>query len=124
MIEAMVTLVLVAITGLGMVYITGRSAVAQKDMNVLGLAIGQMRNQIMSGQCNSTSNTNVTLSFGDANSVSAHCRSVNTSLQITSDNPGFTASTVTVAVPRISTNEAEGHHDSQDLLGGQVLIQP
>ncbi|TBW55430.1 hypothetical protein EZI54_11420 [Marinobacter halodurans] len=123
LIEALVTLLLTAIIGLGMTYLMGRSAVAQKDMNVLGLTVGQMRNQIMSGQCNSADTANSQLSIGEDTGVrvSAQCSSQDTVIQITSDTKGFTADNVNVPIPRISTNNDD---TSRELFGGQVVINP
>ena len=125
LVEAMVTLVLTAIIGMGMVYLTGRSAVAQKDTNVLGIAVGQMRDRIFSGQCGSASATSAPLSIGPAGgtaqSVSAQCESSSTTLQITSNNAAFTATNVSVPIPQISTNDDA---TSRRLFGGPVVMTP
>lgn len=123
LVEALITLLLTAIIGMGMVYLMGRSAVAQKDMNVLGITVGEMRNQIMSGQCNDSSVYNSSLAVGSMMgvSVSAQCKSQNTVIQITSDDEGFTADSVSVPIPRISTKNDGA---SRGLFGGQVVMNP
>ncbi|TBW58458.1 hypothetical protein EZI54_03490 [Marinobacter halodurans] len=123
LIEALVTLLLTAIIGLGMAYLMGRSAVAQKDMNVLGLTVGQMRNQIMSGRCNGAGTVNSRLPVGTDTgiTVSAQCNSQDTAIQITSDAEGFAADNVNVPIPQIATNNDD---TSRDLFGGQVVMKP
>lgn len=118
LVEAMITLVLTAIIGLGMAFLAGRSAVAQKDMNVLGLTVGQMRNQVMNGTCSGTATTRTTLTVG-ANNIQATCKSQPTPIRISSDNEDFSSVNVVVGIPGIST---PNDRTSRSLYGGSVKI--
>lgn len=132
LIEALVTMTLTVILGLGVAYISGQSAVAQKDMNVLGLAVGQMRNEVFSGGCGGESNKNLTLTLVSADqktgipavNVMAKCKSQIANLQIKSDSESFNTTFTTrpnysVSIPESSTLD---NKISKDLFGGEVSV--
>ncbi len=140
LIEALVTMALTVILGLGVAFLSGRAAVAQKEMNTLGLAVGQMRNVVFSGSCDGVSNgngngnngngngnrNNTTLTLAGAGesavTVGVNCRSRNTPLRITSTSEAFPASgnaAIPVRIPSVSTPDDEA---SRGLFGGQVIV--
>ncbi|AJQ97157.1 hypothetical Protein YC6258_05127 [Gynuella sunshinyii YC6258] len=121
LLEAMITMVIMMIIGLGIAYISGRSAVAQKDMNVLGLAIGQMRNSIQTGACSAGAEAPLSLTIGD-HQVTGSCSTPQVSIKVENSASGAKkiVKTVTVGVPSASVNDTENNA----LFGGVVTVDP
>ncbi|WP_428240329.1 PulJ/GspJ family protein [Gynuella sp.] len=121
LLEALVTMVIMMIIGLGIAYISGRSAVAQKDMNVLGLAIGQMRNSIQAGACAAGTEAPLSLTIG-GNEVTGSCSTPQVAIEVQNSASGEKkiVKTVTVGVPSASVNDTENNA----LFGGVVTVDP
>jgi len=99
--EALVSVVLMAIVGVGLVYALTRTAVAQKNMNAQNLLVSKVRSSILQGETglsslcpDSGTNTN-TLSIGVANTT------VNKSCQMTNVTVSAAGISYTVIVPII-----------------------
>ena len=112
LIESLIGLVLMAIVGMGVVYVTSKMSVAQKDMNLQGIAINQLRAYLVS-------NGNGSIDLCDATKEKIKLVGVEVDADV--QGCGLTTTAVikgtTVTIPKpllISVN-----HTS---LGGRVVV--
>jgi Tfp pilus assembly protein PilV len=110
--EALISVILMAILGMGLVYALTRTAVAQKNMNAQNLLVSKVRSTIqqsnsgLSSLCPSSGTNSNTVSVGINNAT------VTKSCQMTTVSVTAAGITHTVIVPIIDYSIA-----SNDLLG-------
>ena len=119
LIEAMVTLFLVAVIGMGSVRLLGSSALAQRDMNVLGSAVGQMRTLIQQDGCGKAlaGGQAPTLKIGDQ-TVKANCSAKSVAIIVSSPSmiaDGGSDVEISVDIPSVTA-------ESTELFGGEIVV--
>lgn len=115
LLEALITLLLMSIIGIGTAYIAAKAAVAQRHSSSLHLTVSQLREALSRGECRSTTPRSSELPLGGG-SVQASCQSVLTTLSVVPLSGGMASQTVSVAMPAIRA--------SGSLLEGEVRIDP
>lgn len=118
LIEAMISLLLIAVTAVGLAYVSSRSMLTQRYVTTQNLAVIQMREQLKS-------NTETRqIKFEAAGSPNANIETVNNSIDISLDTTGgtVTGSTQSISIDTrsISTDTAE---ESKNLFGGDGIIK-
>ena len=115
LIESLIGMVLMAIIGMGVVYVTGKMSTAQRDMHLQGIAITQLRALL-------ASNGTGTINLCDATKEKIKLAGVEVDADVQNCNANTTAviggssgTTVTVPKPLIISVE----HSS---LGGRVVV--
>jgi Tfp pilus assembly protein PilV len=116
LVEALVTMFLVAVIGLGAARILGNSALAQRDMNVMGITLGQMRASIQTGACNNNGNLN--FQIGGGINLPANCSNGPTDISVAPLGNQANAIVTSVSVPAITTADKE----STALFGGSMVL--
>lgn len=111
MLEALITMLLLAIIGIGIAFVAGRTMVAQRNASTQHLAVSQMREALKSGACDSSAPTAVALNIA-SNPVSASCQSDEVTLTVV---PASGAQQVVqVSIPQISVDH--------EMFGGKVVV--
>lgn len=112
MLEALVSVLLMSIMGLGIAYTIARASVAQLTMSVTGLSVSGMRSLVEQGTCLSAGST-VTIG---SSAVSVACSPV-TSVSYTISYNGATAANGALSLPSINTGTGLSTY-----YGGSVVI--
>lgn len=118
LIEAMISVLLIAVTAVGLAYVSSRSMLTQRYVTTQNLAVIQMREQLKSNTATGQIN------FEAAGSPNANITTVNNSSDISLDTTGgtVTGSTqpISIGTRSISTVTAE---ESKNLFGGDGIIK-
>ena len=113
MMEALITLLIMSIIGMGIAYMTGRAMVAQRNMGAQHLAVSQMRHQLKTGQCQSSAVLSKSLQIG-SQTLAAACQSTGELLTVEPSAIGVASQVVTVNVPVMSADSP--------IFGGEITI--
>lgn len=114
MLEALITLLLMSIIGMGIAYVTGKTLVAQRNTGAQYLAVSQMRQAVKSGDCAGAANVSRTVQIASM-SLQANCRSENVTLTVVpAAGSGIASQAVVVAMPQVSVNSPQ--------LGGEIIM--
>lgn len=125
LIEALITMIILAILGIGLAYVSGRASVSQRFMNSQNLAVSQMRSILQTAtSANCTSATTVTIA---SNIVGTPCSlpAAGTSYSVKAlgaSGATVASGNITITAPSISTATSDAN--AQKLLGGQITIAP
>lgn len=118
LLEALITLIIMAILGIGLAYVSGRASVSQRYMNSQNLAVGQMRFNLQTTTCAASANISIASS-----TVSTPCVLQASAATLTAQSASGTtiaSGSVTVSVPSVST--VSGDNTANQLFGGQIKI--
>ena len=118
LIEALIGMLLLAIIGLGLVYIISRVSVSQKDMNLHNLVVSTLREKLQAGEC---IGIGIESSFklvedGETFSITPHSQAAPT-IEISSSDASLPKKSVTLE-PLCSLSVS---HSS---LGGTICVGP
>lgn len=111
MLEALITMLLLAIIGIGIAFIAGRTMVAQRNASTQHLAISQMRETLKSGLCDASAPITVPLSIA-SNTINASCKSE--AVELTVVPASGVQQIVQVSIPQISADH--------EMFGGKVVV--
>lgn len=114
LIEALIGMLLLAIIGLGLVYIISRVSVSQKDMNLHNLVVSTLREKLQAGECIESSFKLV--EDGETFSITPHSQAAPT-IEISSSDASLPKKSVTLE-PLCSLSVS---HSS---LGGTICVGP
>lgn len=112
LLEALISLLIMSILGLGLAYVTAKASVVQHNMNAQGLAVSGMRNLLQQGSCTSSQ---IALA---SSTVAVGCTNNSTAYTITMASAGSTTTTNgTISLPTMQTSTA-----ANTQLGGQISV--
>ncbi|MFN4238387.1 MAG: prepilin-type N-terminal cleavage/methylation domain-containing protein [Vogesella sp.] len=115
LLEALITLLLMSVIGIGTAYVAAKAMVAQQRTAGQHLVVSQIREALAQGACRGTAAVTTTLALG-ASGVQASCRSVATTLQVVPLGGSLASQGVSVAMPAMQA--------SGTVLGGEVRVDP
>lgn len=123
MLEALITMLVAAIIGLGLAYATVRATSAQRIMNGQNIAITQLRYQMqVATGSNCTASSTITVA---STTIAATCSYASASYQVTAKNStGTTISSGTVSVTSPSISTSASSTGATQYLGGQMTVTP
>ena len=115
LIEALIGMLLLAIIGLGLVYIISRVSVSQKDMNLHNLVMSTLREKLQAGEC--IESTFKLVEDGETFSITRHIQATPPIIEISSSDASLPKKSVTLE-PLCSLSVS---HSS---LGGTICVGP
>lgn len=117
LIEVLVSMLLMAIIGLGAAYISGRTAVVHRDQNLHLHTVNQMRQYLEKGGCPSAAADGVSYVNAQNMKVAVECEVISKTFKIHS-NGSNTNQEVVIQYPTLSVIEAASEADVAD---GQLV---
>lgn len=111
MLEALITMLLLAVIGIGIAFVAGRTMVAQRNASTQHLAVSQMREALKSGACDASAPTAIALNIASS-TVNASCQSE--SIELTVLPASGAQQVVQVAIPQIAADH--------EMFGGKVVM--
>lgn len=117
LIEVLISMVLMAVIGLGAAYISGRTAVVHRDQNLHLHTVNQMRQYLEKGGCPSAADDGVSYVNAQNMKVAVECEVISKTFEIHS-NGSNTNQEVVIQYPTLSVIEAVSEADVAD---GQLV---
>lgn len=109
LLEGLISIVLTTVIGMGLVFVCGRIAVAQRDMNANGLAVQQIRYNLETGCSNTAS---MTIASGSCSATIAS----NISASATTSSGTVSITNISIAKPTASATSSN--------IGGLITFTP
>lgn len=124
LLEALIGMVLMAIVSMGVVYVTSKASVSQKDMQVQEIAIAQLRHRLQSGVDLCAANQTITLPGGATAPITTQGCDGAAPATLTAVIEGFSIAGVPSPVVMSASLGAEDCDSCRVVVGGKWQAEP